>query len=85
MWELHREFWYETYKAHGWETLENRYGGLRARVRSTQTQIKRYLSGKLDAIEELEGKRLKTARLKKGELPTLRYAACYTATPSAVN
>ncbi len=85
MWELHREFWYETYKAHGWETLENRYGGLLARVRSTQTRIKQYLSGKLDAIEELEGKRLKIARLKKGELPTLRYASCYTATPSAVN
>lgn len=85
MWELHREFWYETYKAHGWETLENRYGGLLARVRSTQNQIKQYLSGKLDAIEELEGKRLKIIRLKKGELPTLSYAACYTATPSAVN
>jgi hypothetical protein len=73
------------HKAHGWETLENRYGGLLARVRSTRTQIRQYLSGKLDAIGELEGKRLKITRLKKGELPILRHAACYTATPSTVN
>jgi hypothetical protein len=85
LWHLHRQFWHETYKAHGWETLENRYGGLLARLHATQLALERYLSGKIDCIEELEGRRLKMLKLSRGELPTLRHAACYTGTPSAVN
>jgi hexosaminidase len=85
LWRIHRDFWYETFRAHGWETLENRYGGLHARLQTAERRIRAYLSGRLERIEELEGKRLAIFKLNRGELPTLSYADCYTATPSAVD
>ncbi len=55
---LHKGLWMETYKPFGWEVLDRRYGGMRARVESSIERLNEYLDGKLLKIEELEERRL---------------------------
>lgn len=54
----HMENWMALYKPFGWDVLDMRYGSLLARIDSTIREIKSYLDGKIDAIEELEVERL---------------------------
>ncbi|HIW33893.1 MAG TPA: beta-N-acetylhexosaminidase [Candidatus Paenibacillus intestinavium] len=56
--QLHSELWMSNYKPHGWEVLDVRYGGVIARLRTTQDRVSRYLQGKITRIEELEDERL---------------------------
>ncbi len=54
----HRELWMRTYKPFGWEVLDLRYGGARARVEAAIERLSAYLRGEVDVIEELEQERL---------------------------
>ncbi|CEP14685.1 hypothetical protein [Parasitella parasitica] len=39
LWKCHRSMWMKTYKPFGWEILESRYGGLRARLETMFDRI----------------------------------------------
>ncbi|KAI8974293.1 glycoside hydrolase superfamily [Pilobolus umbonatus] len=39
LWKYHRKMWIKTYKPFGWEVLEIRYGGLRARIETMFDRI----------------------------------------------
>ncbi|GGA66634.1 beta-N-acetylhexosaminidase [Ornithinibacillus halotolerans] len=54
----HRTLWFNMYKAFGWEVLEIRYGGLIARLETTEYRLQEWLVGKVTRIEELEEERL---------------------------
>ncbi len=54
----HMENWFSLYKAIGWDIMDMRYGSLMTRMDSAITEIKMYLDGKLDKLEELEEERL---------------------------
>ncbi len=56
--KTHRELWFQTYKAFGWEVLDIRYGGLLQRILSVQQRLKEYIKGDVERIEELEVERL---------------------------
>ncbi|MEH7246798.1 beta-N-acetylhexosaminidase [Neobacillus niacini] len=56
--QKHREVWFSLYKPFGWEVLELRYGGLAARLETTQFRIQQWLEDKITNIEELEAERL---------------------------
>ncbi|MFS0823271.1 beta-N-acetylhexosaminidase [Bacillus sp. 1P02SD] len=56
--QKHREVWFSLYKPFGWEIIEFRYGGLSARLATTQIRIQQWLEGTIDRIEELEETRL---------------------------
>ncbi|MGB3161041.1 MAG: beta-N-acetylhexosaminidase [Carnobacterium sp.] len=56
--DCHQTIWMTTYKPFGWEVLDNRYGGLLQRLKTTRQKIETYLSGEMNRIEELEEKRL---------------------------
>lgn len=56
--ETHRELWFSLYKPFGWEVLDRRYGGMIARLYSTQKRLEDYLQLRIDVIEELEELRL---------------------------
>ena len=55
---LHRDIWLADNKAFGLSFVETRYTSVRARVESAVYLIDAYLNGEIDAIEELEEKRL---------------------------
>jgi len=54
----HRNQWLKTYKPFGWEILDIRYGGLLSRVETASMRLEDFISGKIDAVEELEEERL---------------------------
>ena len=54
LWHCHRGLWFDRYKPFGWEVVEGRYGGLRARLDTVRTRLEDYLSGRIAAIPELE-------------------------------
>jgi len=54
----HMENWMEIYKPFGWDVMDMRYGSLLARIDSAIRQVKAYLEGKIERIEELEAERL---------------------------
>ncbi|MBR5314114.1 MAG: beta-N-acetylhexosaminidase [Clostridia bacterium] len=58
LWECHREKWFKLYKAFGWDIMDMRYASLVARANSAIIEIKQYLNGELERIEELEETRL---------------------------
>ncbi|MCW8129331.1 MAG: beta-N-acetylhexosaminidase [Planctomycetota bacterium] len=53
LWKIHRAMWLATYKPFGWEVIEARYGGLRARLETLAERLKDFAAGKLPTIEEL--------------------------------
>ena len=79
LWKIHRAMWAATYKVFGWEVIELRYGGLRARLETLQERLIAYSRGKISAIPELDEK-LELAF--KHEWPTLNYDALKT--PSSI-
>lgn len=54
----HRDIWFSLYKPFGWEVIELRYGGLKARMETAQFRIQQWLDGETGKLEELEEKRL---------------------------
>ena len=50
----HRELWTRDMKRFGWEILSLRYGAVTARLADCADEIKRWLSGEIPVIEELE-------------------------------
>ncbi|WAR62233.1 hypothetical protein PtB15_14B328 [Puccinia triticina] len=56
-WKYHRDLWMLMYKPFGWEVLDLRYGGLRARLESMHERLMAYLdpcNSSVVRIEELE-------------------------------
>lgn len=56
--QAHRQQWLATYKPFGWEVLDIRYGGLKARIETALYRINEFLKGHISIIEELEEERL---------------------------
>lgn len=56
--DLHYAQWMKSYKPFGWEVMDIRYGGLLARLRTTQHRLIEYLEGRQTSIPELEEERL---------------------------
>lgn len=54
----HKKCWFNIYKAFGWDVMDMRYGSLLIRITSAIEQVKDYLDGNLERIEELEEERL---------------------------
>lgn len=68
--QRHYYLWDATNKPHGWEIIDIRYGGLIARLKTTQQKVQAYLNDQI-AIPELEDERLTTVssvQLEKGNL-----------------
>ena len=55
----HRKAWMTYYKPFGWENNDQRYGGMIARFDTAKMRLEAYLSGEIDAIEELAEQRLR--------------------------
>ena len=58
----HRELWQRDMKRFGWEVICLRYGAVMARLEDCALEIKRYLAGETDRIEELDETPLDSAR-----------------------
>ncbi|MGO4961254.1 beta-N-acetylhexosaminidase [Jeotgalibaca porci] len=56
--EKHNRLWFELYKPFGWEALDIRYGGARARIDTAINRIESWLKDEGVIIEELEAERL---------------------------
>lgn len=56
--QMHKRAWHMSFKGFGWSLFDIRYGGMIARIRSTQEILRNYLSGKINRIDELEEPRL---------------------------
>ncbi|KAG0143252.1 hypothetical protein CROQUDRAFT_49089 [Cronartium quercuum f. sp. fusiforme G11] len=55
LWRYHRDLWMSMYKPFGWEVLDLRYGGLRARLDTMHVRLGKFLdSPDSERIEELE-------------------------------
>lgn len=65
----HRDSWMKYNKAFGFEVLDIRYGGIRARIDTAKYRIEAYLRGEIDHIEELEAERLRFDGSKEHEAP----------------
>jgi hexosaminidase len=56
--QRHMKQWLYAYKPFGWEVIDQRYGGLIARLHSTGERLEEYLSGQVASLPELEETRL---------------------------
>ena len=56
--DAHFALWMHTNKPLGWETLDIRYGALLRRLETVRERVQAYLSGKAQALPELEEPRL---------------------------
>ncbi len=54
----HMENWMQLYKPFGWDVMDMRYGSMLARIDSAIREVKAYLAGEIDTIEELDAERL---------------------------
>ncbi len=78
LWRLHRMLWMETYRPFGFEVIEHRYGGLRARLEGLEERVRAWIAGGA-GLEELEAPLLAPFQ---GELPHLFHS--HVKTPSAI-
>jgi len=53
LWRYHRSMWMAMYKPFGWENLELRYGGLRARLDTMQERLAAFLDENDETVTEL--------------------------------
>lgn len=58
----HKELWERDYKRTGWEVMALRYSAVIGRLVDVQDAIKRYVSGQLDTLEELDEPVMDTQR-----------------------
>lgn len=56
--KAHKEHWFATYKAPGWDVMDMRYGSLLIRIQSAMEQVEAYLGGNTEALAELDEVRL---------------------------
>ncbi|MFO7956304.1 MAG: beta-N-acetylhexosaminidase [Candidatus Brocadiia bacterium] len=82
LWMRHRDIWMASYKPFGWETVERRYGGLRARLKTMAGRIEAYLAGQIRSIPEFEAEVLRFREGDAGHLPVIGYQRA--ATPSCI-
>ena len=54
----HKAAWMRNNKAFGWQNMDVKYGGMKARCETAIEMIEGYLDGRLSEIEELEPERL---------------------------
>jgi len=54
----HMKNWMAIYKPFGWDVMDMRYGSLMARIDSAIREVRAYLDGEIDCIEELAAERL---------------------------
>ena len=54
----HRKYFFENSKSLGWDVWDFRYGGIINRTETAIYELREYLSGNTDRIEELEVERL---------------------------
>jgi len=54
----HKKMWFANNKIVGWQNLDIRYGGIKARCDTAKMLIDAYLSGEMETIEEFEVERL---------------------------
>ena len=52
----YRKLWYRECKGQGFEVIDIRLGGIKARLDSTSYRLEEYLTGNIHSIEELEEK-----------------------------
>jgi len=69
----HMKNWFKTCKPLGWDIIDMRYGALLARLDSAAIEIKMYLDGELDTIQELDEPRIPY----NGEDGIIHYANYY--------
>jgi hypothetical protein len=74
LWKCHREMWLDAYKPFGWETIEERYGGLHMRLQSLSDRLQQYLNGEIASIPEFETKLQKIFQTSAGNLPRATYS-----------
>ncbi|MFD2671391.1 beta-N-acetylhexosaminidase [Marinicrinis sediminis] len=71
--EHHYTEWMHCNKPFGWEVLDLRYGGLRARLETTGKRVNAWLQGKVDSLPELDEKRLRYPSASNADA---RYVRC---------
>jgi hypothetical protein len=73
LWKIHRRMWLETYKPFGLEVVENRYGGLMARLETLQHRLIIYARYPQYDIPELEVELLPAVEHMPGHLPHINH------------
>ncbi|MDR1094527.1 MAG: family 20 glycosylhydrolase [Clostridiales bacterium] len=71
--KLYREYekyWHSYNKSAGWEIMDQRFGGLAARLKAVRRILSDYREGRIDRIEELESERLPFNPAKDGDTIT---------------
>lgn len=71
--ETYRSQWYRENKSFGFEVQTIRIGGLIRRLKDTRQLLFMYVNGEIDAIQELEQKRLPFAYFEGHDIDTLDY------------
>jgi hypothetical protein len=56
LWKIHRDMWLATYRPFGLEVIEQRYGGLRARLETMADRLADFVAGRIDSLPEFEQK-----------------------------
>lgn len=79
LWKCHRKMWLTTYKAFGWEEIEQRYGWLHARLQSLSDRLREYVGGEVTSIPEFETKLEKIFQMRPGNLPRATFSRVATA------
>lgn len=51
---LHRQLWFEWNKPFGYEIIDLRYGALKSRIETTVWRLKKFLTGEIKQLPELE-------------------------------
>ena len=77
--ENHRELWFERNQAFGLDSIERRYGGVLIRLNTAIYRLKKYLSGEVVSIEELEEPRLPATRKSSHVAYTQGYGSIVSA------
>ncbi|HYF51369.1 MAG TPA: beta-N-acetylhexosaminidase [Planctomycetota bacterium] len=79
LWKLHRQRWMAVYKPFGWEVIENRYGGLRARLETLSERLDAFVTGTLPKMEEFEADLVRALPQNLDGLPNLNHSRLKTA------
>ena len=67
--QAHRAAWHKYNKPFGYEVLDIRYGGIRARIDTAKYRIDAYLAGEVDSLPEIEAERLRIDCGREDEPP----------------
>ncbi|MBA2479591.1 MAG: beta-N-acetylhexosaminidase [Planctomycetes bacterium] len=73
LWKLHRAMWLDNYRPFGLEVIDQRYGGLRARLETLSDRFDDYLAGRIDAVPEIAVALHKIWDVKLDSLPEMMH------------